>query len=221
MTTDSTAQPFDESTRAAITRHLTDMPPVNGRQYRSSFNAILGDARHAAGRNTTGKLVRLSETLWLGATAYLVLLDQIGKTFTLANAINDRSRPPIYQALACFTNLDPARIDALYALRCSLAHDYSLASPSKRPSRAHHLFKLAHDDHTPLVTLPTQPWPGDYNAIRGRDTVINLQKIGDLVENVVATLRREHDRGHLRLHPCMNLAEFEVRYGLYFQAAEG
>jgi hypothetical protein len=215
MSTGATTQPLDDKTRAAMTRHLVDVPAVDGRQYRSCFNALLGDARHAAGRDTTGTLVRRSETLWLGATAYLVLLDQIGKTFTLAGFPVDQSRPAINRALACFTDLDSASIEALYALRCSLAHDYSLASPSKRPERMH-LFRLTDDGYTPLVTFPKEPWPNDYSVVRGHDTLVNLRKIGDLVEGVVDRLRREHADDRLRLHPELSLVEFETRYGLYF-----
>ncbi|MET8853393.1 hypothetical protein [Amycolatopsis sp. NPDC004625] len=216
MSTGATTQSQTAETRAAIARHLVDVPAVDGQQYRSSFNALLGDARHAAGRDTTGLLVRQSATLWLGATAYLVLLDQIGKTFTLADFSIVQSRPAINQALACFTDLDSASIEALYALRCSLAHDYSLASPSKRPERTH-LFRLAHDEHTPLVTFPQEPWPNDYSVVRGHNTLVNLRKIGDLVEGVVDRLRREHADDRLRLHPELSLVEFETRYGLYFR----
>ncbi|OOC08522.1 hypothetical protein B0293_00995 [Amycolatopsis azurea DSM 43854] len=158
----------------------------------------------------------LSATLWLGATAYLVLLDQVGKTFTLIDFSIDQTRPAIHQALTCFTSLDSASIEALYALRCSLAHDYSLASPSGHPERTH-LFRLAHDEHTPLISFPQEQWPIDYSVIQGHETLVNLRKIGDLVEGVVDRLRREHASDRLRLYPRLSIVEFETRYGLYYQ----
>ncbi|MGW4057767.1 hypothetical protein ACWEGE_05785 [Amycolatopsis sp. NPDC004747] len=105
---------------------------------------------------------------------------------------------------------------ARHRVLAAMHNDYSLASPSKRPERTH-LFRLAHDEHTPLVTFPEEPWPNDYSVVRGHETLVNLRKIGDLVEGVVDRLRREHADDRLRLHPKLSLVEFETRYGLYFQ----
>src|SRR5215218_8997242 len=68
--------------RAAIERHLYECEPAAGMKYQSSLIAILGDARGAADRDGEGRVKpnKRSQS-WLGATAYLILLDQVGKTF--------------------------------------------------------------------------------------------------------------------------------------------
>lgn len=203
--------------QAAIARHLYDREPVNGVKYVSSLIAFLGDARNAAGRDSGGRLEpgRRGES-WLAATAYLGLLDQIGTSFTIVGT--SPTTPAIYHALRTFSAVqDEPTLDALYALRCALVHDYSLANPAKgkKAARLTHFFRLTANATTPLVQFPPTRWDGDYSTVsRQNETLVNLQKVGDLAEGVVARLRAEHQAGTLDI--CLDLQEFERRYGICF-----
>lgn len=201
--------------RDAITRHLYDHEPANGVKYQSSLIAVLGDARAAAGRDSQGQLQpgRRGES-WLAAAAYLVLLDQVGTSFTLAGV--EATRPSIHHALKVFSPVqDDQTIEALYALRCALVHDFSLANVARSAKRTH-FFRLAADATTPLVQLPSSRWDGDYPTVGpDKETLVNLRKVGDLAEAIVVRLRSEHQAE--RLDICLDLAEFELRYGMYFR----
>jgi hypothetical protein len=209
---------LNPAVRAAITRHLYDREPVNGVKYVSSLIAFLGDARTAAGRDSEGRLQpgRRGES-WLAATAYLGLLDQIGTTFMVAG-----TRPTgraIEHALRAFSTIqDQPTLDVLYALRCALVHDYSLANPGCTGGKATdltHFFRLTADSTTPLIQFPSVRWDGNYaNVSRQHETLVNLQKVGDLAEDVVDRLRAEHRAGTLDIR--LGLEEFEHRYGICF-----
>jgi hypothetical protein len=115
------------------------------------------------------------------------------------NVVTDN---PIAPALKQFSHVtDDARVDVIYALRHALAHDYALFNAnSKHPSRQH-AFNFTADDDTPLVVLPRRAWNGSYNASTSiapeETTVVKLRALGDLCEEVVANLRRLHERQRL------------------------
>ncbi len=209
-----------EAEIAAIDKHLYETEPVNGMKYQSSLIAILGDARGAADRDRDGRVKpgKRSQS-WLGATGYLIMLDQVGKTFKV-EATPDPFSYPIGRAISHFAPIqDPAIIEAIYALRCALAHDYSLFNKDKsgnQPMRDH-AFTFTADPVSPLVQLPPTKWNRIYNAPpQDQTTVVNLRKVGDLGETVVDSLRRHHRQGALRLR--LPLDEFEWRYGMLFRA---
>jgi hypothetical protein len=211
-----------ENERAAIERHLYECEPTAGVKYQSSLIAILGDARGAADRDEEGRVKpnRRSQS-WLGATAYLILLDQVGKTFRV-NGTSDTFGHPIGLAISHFTPIqDEVIIEALYALRCALAHDYSLFNRDKhgtQPMRDH-AFNFTADTVSPLVELPSSKWNRIYtNPPAEQTTVINLRKVGDLGEAVVRSLRRHHREETLGLR--LPLDEFEWRYGMFFRLGD-
>jgi hypothetical protein len=208
--------------RAAIERHLYECEPTAGVKYQSSLIAILGDARGAADRDEEGRVKpnRRSQS-WLGATAYLILLDQVGKTFKV-NGTPDTFGHPIGLAISHFTPIqDEAIIEALYALRCALAHDYSLFNRDKhgtQPMRDH-AFNFTADPVSPLVELPSSKWNRVYkDPPLEQATVVNLRKVGDLGEAVVRSLRRHHREETLGLR--LPLDEFEWRYGMLFRLGD-
>lgn len=210
--------PLDEAT--AISLHLSLRPPVNGIQYKSSLVALLGDARGAAERNADTGLVEpgKASTSWLGAAGYMILLDQIGTCFKLdgPNVPGDNA---ITRALRYFSKVqDEPTLDALYALRNTLAHDYSLFKEHSKKSTRQHAFNFTVDMAWPLVTLPKRPWSGVYDPSKlvpaDEITMVNLRKVGDLVEVVVAELHTQHRAGRLRINPPMTVEEFHVRYGM-------
>jgi len=211
-----------EDERAAIERHLYECEPAGGVKYQSSLIAILGDARGATDRDGKGrvKLNRRSQS-WLGATAYLILLDQVGKTFKVSGK-PDGFGHSIGLAISHFTPVqDKAIIEALYALRCALAHDYSLFNRDKhgtQPMRDH-AFNFKADPVSPLVEFPSTRWNRIYkDPPLEQTTVVNLRKVGDLGETVVRSLRKHLREETLGLR--LSLDEFEWRYGMLFRLGD-
>ena len=214
---------LNEDERAAIERHLYECQPANGMQYQSSLIAIRNDARGAAERDGKGRVKpnKRSQS-WLGAAAYLIMLDQVGKTFKI-NGKPDTFVHPIGLAISHFTPIqDKATIEALYALRCTLAHDYALFNRDKhgnQPMRDH-AFNFTADPVSPLVEFPSTKWNRIYEAPPSEQTtVVNLRKVGDLGEAVVQSLRTHHREETLGLR--LPLDEFEWRYGMLFWVGDG
>jgi hypothetical protein len=211
-----------EDERAAIERHLYECKPAGGRTYQSSLIAILGDARGTADRDGEGRVKAYKRSQsWLGATAYLIMLDQVGKAFKV-NGTPDTFGHPIGLAISHFTPVqDKATIEALYALRCALAHDYSLFNRAKhgnQPMRDH-AFNFTADPVSPLVEFPSSKWNRIYKQPpEEQTTVVNLRKVGDLGEAVVQSLRKHHKEETLGLR--LPLDEFEWRYGMLFRVGD-
>jgi hypothetical protein len=209
---------LDEPT--AITMHLYERPPVNGVQYKSSLIALLTDARGAAERDLgTGQvLAGRPSSSWLAAAGYLILLDQIGTCFKLRGP-NVRGDHPILWALLYFSQVqDSPTLDALYALRNALAHDYALFNLNTKHASRQHAFNYSVEPSVPLVQLPITPWTGVYDPSTlipaDQITTVNLRKVGDLTEEVVASLRANHAAGNLTIRPPLSVAEFHMRYGM-------
>jgi hypothetical protein len=203
----------------AIKRHLTDAKPVNGIKYQSSLTAILGDARGAANRDERGR-VKPGHTSqsWLAATGYLIMLDQVGKTFSI-DGRPDRFNNPVGNAIDHFSPVrDAGTIEALWGLRNALAHDYSLFNKNPngpKPGREH-AFNFTADTASPLVEFPAVPWNRVYKQpAADQVTVVNLRKVGDLAETVFSSVCNSFRRGTLRLR--MSLDEFEWRYGMQYR----
>ena len=207
--------------KAAVTAHLYMSRPVNGVQYQSSFIAVLGDTRGAAERDADGVVLpdRLSMS-WLAATGYLVLLDQIGTCFETQDKQTIADNNAIIRALKYFSHVqDDPTLGALVALRNALTHDYGLYNQDNRYPLRHHAFNYGADETTPLVQLPKRRWSGhwDTSIPEEETTIVNLRKVGDLAEEVVATLRSNHEAETLVLR--LPLPEFRVRFGMRFPVA--
>ena len=151
---------------------------------RTCLFAGLQDARNATGRDgTTGaKLSGVSHGSWLGSLGYMAVLDQIGGCFETAKTGVTGSS--IERALRHFTTLTEADIQAIYALRCAFAHDYSLHNVHNQPARTHQ-FAVCADSTSPLITFPTTQWDGLLTSLSASTiTLVNLEILGDLVEDV-------------------------------------
>jgi hypothetical protein len=168
----------------AIQRHLTFVPSASRNQPFSGFVAALRDARQATKRDpdSGAKIPTANHGSWLGAMGYMALLDQIGSCFKPREESVQQGNT-IRTALKYFSNLSDDEIDALYALRCAFAHDYSLYNiPSNRRRSLQHQFAVG-VGAGPIVSFPKMPWDGDYNnKTAENETVINLEAFGDLVE---------------------------------------
>jgi hypothetical protein len=175
-----------------IAIHLGNFGPAPNGHYFSGFAGAIRDARKFTGRDmNTGKKLANSGFgdlgSWLGALGYLTLLDQIGGCFKPKD-VKPENGNSITKALKYFSKLSDQEIDAIYALRCAFSHDYSLYNLGSKPSLKCH-FAVTKDPRFPLVSLPKTQWDGDYkNRTEGSKTTINLEKLGDLVENVCLRL---------------------------------
>jgi hypothetical protein len=89
-------------------------------------------------------------------------------------------------------HLSHEKISALYALRCALAHDYTLYNIPKKLERVNliHHFGVC-GAGSPFVTLPKTRWDMNLKGYVSSDeeTWINLEKVQDLVEAMYRKLR--------------------------------
>lgn len=97
-------------------------------------------------------------------------------------------------------------IDALYALRCSLAHNFSLFNEGqgRRASELTFHFALRADATSPLVSHAKRRWPSTPGQATGANrTWINLEALGDLAEGCAAGVLAAFASGRLatRLTP--------------------
>lgn len=164
----------------------------NGMEIKSPYIAALTDARAATGRNVnTGVIEDVTKVgNWSGALSYMVLIDHIG-IFIKKVANGNTSGTTFIKALKDFTDLSDLHINALYALRCAFAHQYSLINVGQggnaNAALRHHQFQVHRGEV--LITLPAIPWDG----IRRQETnnlitSVSLKKLGDLVETIHATI---------------------------------
>ncbi|WP_328448775.1 MULTISPECIES: hypothetical protein [unclassified Amycolatopsis] len=157
----------------------------------SRLIAVLREARQATGRNPeTGRIEPGSGALsgnWLGAVGYLMLVDQVGSAYRPAG-VPAVPGPPVVRALRYFApGVGEPEREALYALRCSLVHDFGLVSVGG-PGRTHH-FMLDDAEGGPIVRLPPEPWDGRAGHCRRFNaTWVNLRALGDLAEDVFRRL---------------------------------
>ncbi|MBI2284508.1 MAG: hypothetical protein HYU71_12420 [Bacteroidetes bacterium] len=157
---------------------------------------------------------------WIGAIGYITILDQIGKCYrpTYKEIIKDTKISPIKKALFYFANLNEKEVDAIYALRNAFHHDFSLLNLDENKKRAkyiHHFQVNAHPTEY-IVKLPLTQWDGDINnRNNGNATYVNLQALGDLVENVYAKLLTLESNGEIVLELAGGEAELKARYIFY------
>jgi hypothetical protein len=192
-------------------------------QLRSSLEASLTNCRSATNRDANGNVPPGADAgSWLGAIGYLALLDQIGGAVT---NLQPRRTPSggsrVERALAHFTDVTGDEATCLYALRNSLAHDFSLVNvpPAKmgsmRRRKLTRLFTLTRGAPA-LIQWPVSDWtPKRPN--RGDATIVDVQLLGDLVEGAVREMRRVYDSGALRISSDVTPAVW--RQGRFFAHA--
>lgn len=160
---------MNDEEHAALANYLAPPRTEAGVMVTSALQAVLRDARGVTGRDPdTGTLreVRHAAT-WLGATGYLIALDQLGKAVKPAGVAPPER--PFFKA--CLENFAPDLgaddVRALYSLRNSFAHDFSLASQrqglDEGPDHRHRFFAL--DTVGPLVVHPPVQWTGRYEDV--------------------------------------------------------
>lgn len=206
----------------AILAHLTNLYHGQNITYFSGFVAALRDSRKFTKRNQENgqKLTEDScgdHGSWLGAIGYLSLLDQIGKCFKPRATAKIDKENSISKALKYFaTHIPDAEVDAIYALRNAFAHDYSLYNiNTKKPSYTHHFTVIQSPVH-PLVRLPQTQWDGNIsNRAQTNLTVVNLEALGDTVEQIYSTLLQFANNNDLEVTLIGGSDELIQRYSFY------
>jgi hypothetical protein len=197
-------------------------PPRMGGGYllESSLSAALRDCRGAQGRDVSGHLPEGAEApSWLGAIGYLCVLDQLN---TAVRHRTTARRPGHFDVIRQFlpNELSDEEVEALYALRCALAHDYSLSNQgaggnAERKALLHHSFQLA-GYREEMLQLPREDrrWNGVFGEL-GNDhdpTPVSLRSVGDFVESLVAEIRDAHPRGEVTIACPGGAIEMKERY---------
>lgn len=182
----------------------------------SGFMASVRDARKATSRHLdTGKKKPGGHYgSWLGAIGYMTLLDQIGTCYKPKKkpCAKDKS---IIRALTHFSTLNEKEREALYALRCCFAHDYSLTNVNHKKFLRQHRFKVCQGSSF-VVQLPKVPWDGDYeNATADNTTIVSLEGFGDLVENIISQLLDLANRNEIECVLAGGVDELLKRYSFY------
>jgi hypothetical protein len=213
--------PYDPaSDEWAIRDYLSWREPEPGFNTLSSFWAALRDARGVVGRDqATGRLLNDEHTAtWIGAVGYLSLLDQIGSAVRPIGA-TQTAPSSVERCLLRFAPdlTDEFTRDALYALRCALIHDYSLANNpdgrSPRDNRLRHVFALYVRDTAELVGRPNKPWDGDWeNTAPEAHTRVNLLMLARLCEEIAQRVLELGARGDLEVGLPGGGAELRARY---------
>ena len=164
-------------------------------QFYSSLWQGLLDCRAATNRSaeTGQKLPDMIHDSMVGALGYLVLVDLIGTCLTRKDFVPSRigEGQPFVHALEAFCrDLSSDQISTLYALRCALAHDFSLYNVHPTKPELTFFFQLISNADAPLIQPAKSRWSGVY-AERSSDNVtcVGITKVGDLVEEIYNTLK--------------------------------
>lgn len=112
--------------------------PTQTSVYQSTFNAAVGEARlltrrdPKTGRRTGDK----PTTLWAGPLVYIVLLEQVGKTFRPTRSRSVKGESDVERALRLFAPRTTKRQrEAVYGLRNACAHEFGLFNDGRTDGR--------------------------------------------------------------------------------------
>ena len=187
-------------------------PQTDGSQLWSSLDAGLRDARHVTGRDeSTGVVVEEQRTQrWLGVAGYLSILDQLGSVVVAAGRRAPTQASPRFKlAAATFCGIRGEDERALWALRNSLIHDFSLINiPTSRSGPTLRAFSLR--TVGAMVEHPAQDWDGTFPVDQGQRTRVNVREVAEQVERGVERARALYAAGNL--DDALPELEVESRY---------
>jgi len=202
----------------AIKIHLTlnYEKATDTRVYFSTLCGALKDSRKMTGRNILNGMKDNSNKFghlgsWLGAMGYITILDQIGKCYRPKNVKPIKKTSAIIKTLRYFSDLSLSEINAIYALRNAFFHDFSLVNIDN--PKYIHRFIVDNHSTNPLVILPIEKWDGVYeHRNRNNVTYINLQSLGDLVEDIYKKLLELNSENKLNIELKGGANELLMRY---------
>jgi len=214
--------------KTAIDIHLKQnyLKADDGLIHFSTLCGAIKDSRKMTGRNIDTGAKDGSNTCghlgsWLGTMGYITILDQIGKCYRPKNKVPleknkvplEKNKSAIIKALNYFTDFNDSEINALYALRNAFFHDFSLFN--KDNSKYLHQFIVDNDATNPVIVLPKNDWDGKLDNINNDNaTYVNLQALGDLVENIYKKLLEMSNLGDLEIELEGKENELASRYSV-------
>lgn len=168
-------------------------PSVANQKKISTLVALIRDARKITGREIETGVLKADATpdqisCWLGAIGYLIFLEQVGKCL-------GSQKDHVVHCLKHFQryhSLDEPKMYAIYALRCSLMHDYGLINipPKKKELLTHH-FSLTISE-TDAVIFKKQ-WDGELSTITSdNETVVDIKRIAEIAESIFRNLSQNN-----------------------------
>jgi hypothetical protein len=80
--------------------------------------------------------------------------------------------------------------EALYSLRCSLAHEFSLRNEN---AARRHVFRLVQEGE--LIVHAAVPWEPNTALSPANETTVNLREVAVFVEELVESVRSQHGLG--------------------------
>jgi hypothetical protein len=176
--------------RAALTAYLR----VSGKDEspRPLLDAAMRDARETMAHG---------KALWLATLGYLIIVEVVGGAVARpSTAFPDRGGAgKRFQAGArefAPSTMTRQDAEALYGLRCALAHEYGLHS---KKGQKRHIFTLTQTGT--LVVHPPTPWTPGTNPTPQVVTTVNVRAVGDFVEKLVAEVRLQHQAANVTLAP--------------------
>lgn len=163
-----------------------------------SYDNAGGTPVDFANRDSLVEHWMFDEEIFTGLVMYLILLDQIGCIFAKVGIVLQKKESGVKYALKCFSNFSNKEREAIYALRCTLAHNFGLTTEKANPKP--HKFILSFDVDSKAVTLPTEKWDADYSdKSDGISTVIGVYALCDEIESVVDNVYDYYEQGKLQL----------------------
>lgn len=159
-----------------------------GKVFITPYMAVLRDARYLSGRDVKNgkKIKNIDHGSWLGALGYLIAIDIIGSWYVFGEINNEND---FLYALKNTTDLDDKSRYALYAFRCSFAHNFALRNiPNKNEKDAKKIELLrvcftVSQGKGLLIKHSQKPWDGE-ELSEDSTTLVNLEVLGDLVEKI-------------------------------------
>lgn len=196
--------------QAALRDYLRDgglVKPTTAMVNRSSFWALLMDARCTAGRDPgTGRVVDPARSeSWLAVMGYLCWFDQVGAAVHLAGETG--SSRGFHRCLLQFSDVSSKDRSALLGLRNAFAHNYGLIAHHRR-RQEHYAFAL--DVDGPLIEHPDTAWDGGFPVPPSVTTIVGLRELGDLAEIVKTRVLAAQAAGELM--PALPPAELCDRF---------
>ncbi len=187
----------------------------------SMLSRLLRGARSLSGRSViTGKYLKKEFNVanfekqtyqpfqFMGVMSYLIFLEQIGSVFR-PKGNTRKTKRGILEALSHFSNMDDKKALAIYSLRCSLSHNFGLATENTRPDKFK--FTLSIDRNEDIVTLGN--WDGAFtNRSETTLTTIYIHDLIDLIENIYNSICKDWKDDKLEMLYSGKIDEFETRF---------
>jgi hypothetical protein len=185
----------------------------------------LTDARKITGRNLmSGKLennflcndqVALDPYSFIGLINYLLILDMLGNIF----CEKKKNSVALIEILKKYRTikgkkLNDSEISTIYALRNSLAHNYSLINIPKDKKYESQKFTIINNvlkDDLGII-LPKKIWKSFSDKADESSTTIYYQNVCEIVEDILIQILKDVESGQLNNQLSYGIDELKARF---------